>query len=58
VTNKDETEVSLAADAAGLELLEPSSGQARQKQRKVLDSEIIIPIPGPLGEAVVLVPIV
>ena len=35
-------EVAPAADAAGLELLETSSGRARQKQRMVLNDEVAI----------------
>jgi hypothetical protein len=42
VTNEDRAEVTLAMDATRLELLEPSFGQAPQKQRKVLDNEVII----------------
>jgi hypothetical protein len=42
VTDEDEVEVTPAADAAELELLEPGSDQARQEQRKVLDGKVII----------------
>jgi hypothetical protein len=54
VTDKDRAKVTLAADAAGLKLLEPSSSQARHKQGKVLDSEVIIRPPGLHGEVIVL----
>ena len=42
VANEDQTEIALTADATRLELLKPSSSRARQKQRKVLDGEVII----------------
>jgi hypothetical protein len=42
VADEDGVEVAPVADVAGLELLEPSSGRARQKQGKVLDGEVII----------------
>ena len=42
MADKDRTEIALVADAAGLELLKPSSGQAEQKQGKVLDGEVIV----------------
>jgi hypothetical protein len=58
VPDEDGAEISLVADATELELLKPSPGQARQKQRKVLDDEVIVGSPGPHGEAVVLEPMV
>jgi hypothetical protein len=42
VANEDRMEITPIADAARLELLDPSSGRAQQKQRKVLDSEVIV----------------
>jgi hypothetical protein len=39
-------------------LLKRSPGQARQKQRKVLNGEVVVGSPGPHGEAVVLEPMV
>ena len=42
VVDEDRMEIAPIADATGLNLLEPSSGRARQKQRKVLDGKVII----------------
>jgi hypothetical protein len=54
VTGEDGAEVALAAEAVGLELLEPGPSQARQEQRKVLDGKVVIRPPCPHGEAIVL----
>jgi hypothetical protein len=42
VVDEDGAEIAPTADAASLELLEPSSCRTRQKQRKVLHDEIVI----------------
>ena len=54
VADEDQTEIARAADAARLELLEPRSGRARQKQGKILDGKVVVELPNLHGEAVVL----